>query len=448
MISSGLKGERAIAGSDEDSITMAVGATMDCLKGIDRLAVDGLFFAATTSPYREKLGASIVATAADLRRDILTADFSGSLRAGTIALKAAIDTVKGGAAKQVLVVASDCRLGTPGSVWEANCGDGASAFLIGSNNVAAEIDAHHSVCDEILDVWRAEGDRFIRSWEGRFIFEEGYSRVCKEAIMGLREKYNLNLKDFSKIAIGVHDEKLQASLSKALGFDPRTQLQDSLFSCMGGTGAAYALMLLQAALEESREGDRILLVSYGNGCDALSVRVTGKVREANPGLGLKGHLKSKRTVEDYKTYLRWRELLPLERPSRFLGETSPPALLREVGQNIRLEGVRCTACGTVQYPAQRVCTKCQSQNQFERVRLSDKRGKLVTYSSDHVSYTLEPPLITSIVNFEGGGRIQCLMTEAKENEINIGMPVNMSFRRLDFREGIHLYSWKSVPVRE
>ena len=80
------RGEKAIANYNEDSITMAVAAGMNCLDGIDRNKIDGLFFASTTSPYKEKQSAVLVATALDLRRDILTSDFTNSLRAGTIAL--------------------------------------------------------------------------------------------------------------------------------------------------------------------------------------------------------------------------------------------------------------------------------------------------------------------------------------------------------------------------
>src|SRR4030042_1397029 len=87
-IAKGARGEKAIAGFDEDGITMAAAAANDCLNGIDRGMVDGLYFATTTSPYKEKLGAAIVALAADLREDIFTADFANSLRAGTSALMA------------------------------------------------------------------------------------------------------------------------------------------------------------------------------------------------------------------------------------------------------------------------------------------------------------------------------------------------------------------------
>jgi len=38
-------GEKAVASYDEDSLTMAVSAAMDCLKGIDRNTIDGVYFA-------------------------------------------------------------------------------------------------------------------------------------------------------------------------------------------------------------------------------------------------------------------------------------------------------------------------------------------------------------------------------------------------------------------
>ena len=62
------RGEKAVANFDEDSVTMAVAAGLDCLAGIPRDTVDGVLFASTSYPYKEKLGASIIAKALDLRR--------------------------------------------------------------------------------------------------------------------------------------------------------------------------------------------------------------------------------------------------------------------------------------------------------------------------------------------------------------------------------------------
>jgi len=94
---------------------MAVEATIDCINGLDRQLIEGLYFASNTPPYREKQSASIVAAAIDLRREqeLFTADFIDSVRAGTSAMRAAIDAVKAGSAKRVMITASDCRLPAP-----------------------------------------------------------------------------------------------------------------------------------------------------------------------------------------------------------------------------------------------------------------------------------------------------------------------------------------------
>src|SRR6185295_19895964 len=71
---SGGSGEKAVANFDEDCVTMAVAAAVNCLEGVDRASVDGVLFASTSYAYKEKQAASTVAKALDLRRDVLTAD--------------------------------------------------------------------------------------------------------------------------------------------------------------------------------------------------------------------------------------------------------------------------------------------------------------------------------------------------------------------------------------
>ena len=241
-------GEMAIFTFDDDSISMAVAAALDCLNGIDRDTADGLYLATTTSPYKEHLGATTVAMAADLRRNIYTADFANSLRAGTGALKSAIDAVQAGSAKKVMVVASDCRLGAPGSTIEQNCGDGAGALLIGDTDVAVTMEASYSVYDEIIDVWRLEGDTFVRSWEDRFTTTMGYLPVVHEAVSGLMQKYNYSPGDFSKVVFYAPDARRGAEMARSLGFDTlrldagqgnvRLVFQDPVASIVSLTGGS------------------------------------------------------------------------------------------------------------------------------------------------------------------------------------------------------------------
>jgi len=120
-------GEKAVTNFDEDSITMAVEAAVNCLSDLDRHQLSGLFFASTTSPYREKQAAAIIASAADLPGGVRAEDFTNSLRSGTIALSSALDAIHAGSSANLLVVASDSRLGKARSRFELELGDGAAA---------------------------------------------------------------------------------------------------------------------------------------------------------------------------------------------------------------------------------------------------------------------------------------------------------------------------------
>jgi 3-hydroxy-3-methylglutaryl CoA synthase len=440
--------EKAVANYDEDSLTMGIAAAVDCLKGVDRSSIDAVYFASTTSPYLEKQAAAIVVAAADLSKEVYAADFGGSLRAGTIALKAALDAVRAGSAKRVLVVTSDLRVPQAGSAFEQAFGDGAVAFLVGDSEIAATIEDSYFISDEILDVWRT-GDNVMHSAEDRFALERGYLDLIPRTVSGLLKKSDLAPKDFTKAVFYGPDARRHAQMARMLGFDPKTQVQDPLFTTVGNTGAAFALMILVAALEDAKAGDRILLANYGNGGDAFTLRVTENVVQLKNGRGVKGYLQSKRTLSDYQKYARWRGLIEVAsaaaRPERVA--PSLAALRRDRDEVMGLYGVKCKSCGYPQFPPQRVCTRCHTKDNFEPYRFAHKKATLFTFAADYLAETPDPPFIIGVLNFEGGGRMKAMLTDADVNQLQVGMPVEMSFRKLYQTGGIHHYFWKGMPVR-
>jgi len=450
----GGRGEKAIAHYDEDNVTMAVAAVNDCLKGLDRSAVDGLYFATTTAPYREHMGAVTIAMASDLKQDTCTAEFGNSLRSGTAALKAAIDGVKSGSARSMVVTASDCRPAVPGSALEKNFGDGAAAILIGEENVAVTLEGNYSVYNEIYDIWRNENDAFVRTWEDRFSVEQGYLPSMYEAVSGLMKKCNYKPADFAKVVFYSPDARRGAQVAKNLGFEAG-QVQDPLVNNMGNTGAASALMLLVAALEEAKAGDLILLASYGNGADAFALKVTDQIEkiQSSSRMGMKGYLASKKITTDYLKYLRWRKIVPLEQIAGPHAAYSAVAAKRDYNKTISIHGTKCTACGYVQYPPQRICINCHAKDQMEPYSFLGKEGKIVTYNMDYITPSVDVPVTTTEVDFIGGGRIQGYMTEVDLDKITIDLPVEMTFRRyplweeISLRQGVYIYFWKSVPLR-
>ncbi len=198
---SAIAGERTVANNDEDSITMAVEAARNCLSGSGMQAggIAGLYFASTTAPYAEKMSAVLISTVLDMDRVIETADFAQSLRAGTSALKAGLDSVRAGSANNVLVTAADSRLGYPKSDLEQEYGDGAAAALIGSgDDLIAIFEGSYSIANEMMDVWRNKEDRYVKTWENRFVITEGYTKQLVQAISGLLKKFNLKKEDIAK----------------------------------------------------------------------------------------------------------------------------------------------------------------------------------------------------------------------------------------------------------
>ena len=441
-------GQRSVANFDEDSVTMAVAAGIDCLNGRDRQEIDGLLFATTTPPYAEKQGASIISAALDLRRDIFTADITDVLKAGTTALKSALDSVAAGSAKKVLVIASDSRQGAPKGEAERNSGDGAVAFIVSGEDLIAEQAGFYNISENMMDTWRSAGDPFVRSWEDRFAIEEGLERILGEAVSGFMAKEGLAVKDVGKLALYSPDSRRHSQLVRQLGFQPE-QVQDPLFGRMGNTGAAFPLMLLAAALEEATPEQLLLTVSYGDGSDVIGFRTTPKIHESHSNFGVSGYLDSGLLLDSYETYARWRDVWLTDSSSRRPQAQSPSvtALWREEEQNIRFHGAVCNQCGYVQYPPQRVCVECQTRDDSSSIRLSDQPGTVFTYSLDYLAGTVDTPLAVVVVDFEPGGRVLCMMTDRETSEVQIGMPIEMSFRKLRVVNGIHNYYWKAVPQR-
>lgn len=450
----GGRGERAVAGLDEDSISMAVSASIDCLKGIDPKTIDAVYLATTTPPYAERLNANIVANALDCRRDTRNADFSNCLRVGATAFQAALDAVKSGEFKNVLVAVTDMRLGGAGGEDEMMLGDGAAAFLVSNDAVAVELEGSYTLSDDMVDYWRVVGDNYLRSWEDRFGRDAGYSVTPVEAVKGLLQKLKLSPKDVTKACIYGTNTRSQTGLARSLGLTP-AQIQDPLLDNVGNTGAALTPMIFVAALENSKPGDRLLTVNWGNGCDAMLFKVTDSAGKINDKRGIKRHLAIKGELDNYGKFLRWRdmvELAPLSRPGG--GGVSMSAEWRERRFGLPLYGVKCIKCGTVQLYMRgtsmraHVCLNCQAKDNFEPYRFADKKGKVVSFSHDYLGGGIDPPATRTVVDFEGGGRGLFDMVDRDPAECKVGMQVEMTFRKVREAPGSNVYFWKCKPVRD
>ncbi len=435
--------EKAVAWNDEDAITLGVTAAIHCLRGFDRSKVDLLIFASTTLPFQEKQASALVARVLDLPRAVQTSDQTGTTRAGTIALRAAFDAIKAGSARCALVIASDVRLAAPNSGLEANFGDGAAAFLVGDGDAIATLDDFAAVSDEVTDVWRPASQEYVHSWEDRFVIQESYSPNVAAAAQAFFERTQTNAANYDRIALYAPDARSHADAARAAGVG-KDQIVPPLFGLLGNAGTAFAPLLLVSALESAKAGERILVVNFGNGADATSFRTTPQIEKTGERRGVKWNLARRRVVARYDDYINARGLQPKEWDAGTNPGLSATILFRERDDDLSFLGQQCRRCRAIQFPAQRLCETCFAKDQFDKVRLSDRIGKVVTYTFDFFFPTPNPPTIVTIVDVDGA-RIHLQVVEIKPEEVKIGQEIEFVFRRIHESGGRPNYYWKGIP---
>ncbi len=439
------KGEKAVASFDEDSVSMAVEAVRDALKTRPKGTVQALLFASTTPPYAEKLNAAIVGAATRLPTEIRAADLTGSTRAGMTAILQAADAVAGGASQAIVAIA-DSRLAAPEGKVEQQSGDGAVAFVLGSENVIAEIVASASFTREYLDTWRAPGERFGHSWEERFALTQTLSPLLSQAIKEVLTRAKVAPGDLAKVIVDASNPRAADEIIRGLKLDP-SKLTDTFALTVGQTGAAHQALMLTSVLPSAKPGDLILVASVADGADAILFRVTPANASFKP-VHSTGRLVESKGDVTYGTYLKWREILPTEPPRRpDPDRPAGPPMLRSEKWKFGFIGSRCTACGTPQLPPQLVCVKCQTYNKMEPYEFADRTAKIATYAIDRLAFSLNPPTVNVVIDFEGGGRFLCEMTDCEPDKVAIGDEVEMTFRRLFTADGVHNYFWKARPRR-
>ena len=443
---SGGRTEKAVAYCDEDSLTMAVAAAMDTVAGCSCDDLKGIYFASTTSPYKEKMCASEIAAVLGKTENLRTSDFSGSLRAGSSSMLYAFDTIKDGG--QALATMSDCRLGAADGKFEAELGDGAAAFLLGSEDLLATLDGTVSISKNAIDQWRSDHDIYVRNWDMRYANTELYIPLVKQAATELMNKLNLTPADYANIVLYGHEEKNRLALAAKLGFTPE-QITASMYEKIGNTGNAAAGLMLVSALENAKPGDKILFISYGEGCDAMSFTVTDKVLSYSPVNSIKKLLNRCDNTLPYGKYLKWKGMLECEPQKRPAQERSAlPDYFRNYRKNHNLTGSKCTVCGTAVFPPQRVCVHCHTIDQCEPYTFIDKKAHVRTFTIDGLSLSLDSPNILVVIEFEGGGKMMTYLVDCKKEDVKVGMAVKPTYRKMFDANGVQTYFYKVVPAIE
>ena len=73
-------------------------------------------------------------------------------------------------------------------------------------------------------------------------------------------------------------------------------------------------------------------------------------------------------------------------------------------------------------------------------------GRLFTFTNDYLTETPDPPTTHAVVDLEGGGRVFVQLTDCEAERVEIGMPLELTFRKYHEGYGIKNYFWKARPA--
>lgn len=393
-----------------------------------------LTLATSTPVYADKTNATAVHAALRLDEDVLAADLGGALRSGMAALLLALrsDTV-------TLNIAADVRSGLPESADELACGDGAAALLTGTaddGELLAEFVSSASATAEFVDRWRAPGELRSRQWEDRFIagqYRPLAERATKQALasagLGIDEVDHL-------IVVGMHGRTAQ---TVARGLGPRQEaVVDDRSRSVGITGTAHPLLLLVDTLEQATAGQTILLVCLADGADALVVRRTAAPINAAPGSTVAEQVTCGDDSLSYADFLAWRGVIkrePARRPDA--ARVSASAAARSTDWKFGFVGGRDEATGLLHLPP--------PASDSVPVPMADVAATVATFTVDHVAQSMSPPTIFAVLDFDGGGRYPCELTDVHAADVRVGDRVEMVFRLVSVADGLRNYFWKARP---
>lgn len=444
----GGKGTRSVASYDEDPTSMGVEAGRHALRGVPAPARPRrLLFATANPPYLDKTNANVVHAALALDPDALAIDVVGSVRSGIGALLLAAESPT-----PTLAVLADVRTGLPGGADERDGGDAAAAFLFGDGApVIAEVVARAAATEEFLDRWRLPGAVASSVWEERF-GEHAYGPLADAAFADALKQAGLTPAQVDVLVVaGTHGRAVRA-FARGAGV---TRVADDLTATVGNTGTAHPGLLLAGVLDEAGPGQTIALVVLADGATAVVLRTTDAIASYQRSAPVAGQIAAGDHTLRYASFLTWRGVLPREPPRRPdpVGPAAPPSL-RSAGYKYGFVAHRCTApvgadgaaCGTVHLPAVRVCVECKAIDHMVEVPMADVTGTVATYTIDRLAFSPSPPVVAAVVDFDGGGRFSCELTDVDPEAVAIGDRVEMTFRRILTARGVHNYFWKARPV--
>jgi hydroxymethylglutaryl-CoA synthase len=301
--------EKAVAGFDEDTATIATESARNAVKmaGIDPEDIGAIYVGSESHPYAVKSTATIVSEAIEAAPAMTAADYEFACKAGTAAIQTCMGLVGSGMIKYGLAIGADTAQGAPGDALEYTAASGGAAYLIGREGLIAEIEDTYSVTTDTPDFWRREGEPYPQHG-GRFTGSPAYFKHVLSATLGLMKKMDITHKDFDYAVFHQPNGKFPRNAAKNLGFTDKQINDGILVDRIGNTYSGSSLLGLARVLDIAKPGERILVTAFGSGAgsDSFSIHVTEGIEEKRTKVpNVEKYIGEKKYI-DYGTYVKLR----------------------------------------------------------------------------------------------------------------------------------------------
>lgn len=302
--------EKAVAGFDEDTVTMGIEAAQNALlmAKISPQEIAAVYVGSESHPYAVNPSATIIGEALGVGHDYLAADLEFACKAGTAGVQTVSGLLEAGMIDYGLAIGSDSSQSKPHDVLEYTAGAGAAGLILGRKKEEwlAQILDFCSYSSDTPDFWRRDGISYP-SHQNRFTGEPAYFTHVIKVSEKLLLRNKMKPVDFAYCVFHMPNGKFPQEAAKRLGFKEEQLLPSLVVKEIGNPYSASALLGLCKVLETAKPQQFIFLTSYGSGAgsDSFILKTTGLLAEKRKlAPGVSSYIGNKQDI-DYAQYLKF-----------------------------------------------------------------------------------------------------------------------------------------------
>lgn len=303
---------KTVPGLDEDVATMAVESARNAIErwGGNPKELGAIYVGSESHPYAVKPTATIVAAALDAEKTLTAADIEFACKAGTAGMQMCFGLVQSNMIKYGLAIGTDDSQCRPRDPLEYTAGAGSAAFLIGSNDIVAELEGTFSITTDMPDFWRREGATYP-SHGFRFTGSSAYFQHVIDASKGMMDKLGTEPRDYKYATFHQPNARFPINVAKRLGFTMEQIELSLLCKQIGNTYSASSMLGLTHILNHVNPDDRVFITSYGSGAgsDSFSFTITENIEKMKEYPYTTDYYLQREKYIDYGKYVRYKGVL-------------------------------------------------------------------------------------------------------------------------------------------